>query len=99
MQRKCLVQSLFLSKCPTGPRKFVVRVTGGHRQVLPKLVYACSATKSCLILCDPMNQVLLSIEFSREEYWSRLPFPSPADIPDLGNRTHISCTGRNILYH
>ena len=22
--------------------------------------------------------------FSRQEYWSRLPFPSPGDLPDLG---------------
>ena len=22
--------------------------------------------------------------FSRQEYWSKLPFPSPADIPDPG---------------
>ena len=24
----------------------------------------------------------LSMRFSRQEYWSRLPFPSPGDIPD-----------------
>ena len=29
-------------------------------------------------------QVLLSIGFSRQEYWSGLPFPSPADLPQLG---------------
>ena len=26
----------------------------------------------------------LSMEFSRQEYWSRLPFPSPEDLPDPG---------------
>ena len=26
----------------------------------------------------------LSIEFSRQEYWSGLPFPSPGDIPNSG---------------
>ena len=26
----------------------------------------------------------LSIEFSRQEYWSVWPFPSPGDLPDLG---------------
>ena len=26
----------------------------------------------------------LSVEFSRQEYWSGLPFPSPGDIPDPG---------------
>ena len=25
-----------------------------------------------------------SVGFSRQEYWSRLPFPSPADLPDPG---------------
>ena len=27
-------------------------------------------------------QVALSMEFSRQEYWSRLPFPPPEDLPD-----------------
>ena len=26
----------------------------------------------------------LSMEFSRQEYWSGLPFPSPRDLPDSG---------------
>ena len=25
-----------------------------------------------------------SMGFSRQEYWSELPFPSPQDLPDLG---------------
>ena len=25
-----------------------------------------------------------SMGFSRQEYWSGLPFPSPGDLPDLG---------------
>ena len=29
-------------------------------------------------------QVPLSMEFSREEYWSGLPFPSPGDLSDPG---------------
>ena len=34
--------------------------------------------QSCLILCDPMDcRAPLSMGFSRQEYWSRLPFPSP----------------------
>ena len=27
---------------------------------------------------------LLSMKFSRQEYWSGLPFPSPGDLPDPG---------------
>ena len=29
-------------------------------------------------------QALLSTEFSRQEYWSGLPFPSPGDLPNPG---------------
>ena len=29
-------------------------------------------------------QAPLSMAFSRQEYWSGLPFPSPGDLPDPG---------------
>ena len=38
-------------------------------------------------LCDPWtvaHQAPLSMEFSRQEYWSGLPFPSPGHLPNLG---------------
>ena len=43
-------------------------------------------TQSCPVLCDPMDcsQDPLSMKFSRQEYWSGLPFPSPGDLPDPG---------------
>ena len=43
--------------------------------------------QSCLTLCDPMDyslQVPLFMGFSRQEYWSGLPFLSPGDLPDPG---------------
>ena len=30
------------------------------------------------------HQTLLSMEFSRQEYWSGLPFPTPGDLPNPG---------------
>ena len=30
------------------------------------------------------HQAPPSMEFSRQEYWSGLPFPSPGDLPDTG---------------
>ena len=30
------------------------------------------------------HQVPLSMEFSRQDYWSGLPFPSPGDLPNPG---------------
>ena len=31
-----------------------------------------------------MDQAPLSMEFSRQEYWSGLPFPTSRDFPQLG---------------
>ena len=33
------------------------------------------------------HQAPLSMEFSRQEYWSGLSFPSPGDRPDSGIKT------------
>ena len=30
------------------------------------------------------SQAPLSVGFSKQEYWSGLPFPSPGDLPDSG---------------
>ena len=43
-------------------------------------------------------QAPLSMEFSRPEDWSELPFPSPRDLPDPGIK-HISCIVDKIPYH
>ena len=34
--------------------------------------------------CPVAHQVPLSMGFSRQEYWSGLPFPSPRDLPHPG---------------
>ena len=47
--------------------------------VVPALV-----TQSCPVLCNPTAWAPLSIGFSRQKYWSGLPFPSPGDLPDPG---------------
>ena len=44
-------------------------------------------TQSCLTLVTPWTvarQAPLSLGFSRQEYWSGLPFPSPGDLPNPG---------------
>ena len=44
-------------------------------------------TKSCLTLATPWtvaHQAPLFMGFSRQEYWSGLPFPSPGELPDSG---------------
>ena len=41
-------------------------------------------------------QAPLSMGFSRQEYWSGLPFPLPDPMIDI---PYVSCKGRHILYH
>ena len=44
-----------------------------------------SIAQSGWTLCDSMgHQAPLSVGFSRQEYWSGLPFPTPRDLPHPG---------------
>ena len=50
-------------------------------------VCVCSAVHSCLVFTTPWtvaSQAPLPMEFSREESWIVLPFPTPGDLPDPG---------------
>ena len=50
-------------------------------------MWGCSVTQSCPALCnstDCAHQVLLSLEFSRKEYWSGLLLPPPENLPNPG---------------
>ena len=52
----------------------------------PKLIGDLVA-KSCLTLATPWTvacQAPLSMGFSRQEYWSGLPFPTSGPLPDPG---------------
>ena len=46
----------------------------------------CLLNKSRPTPCDPMDcvahQASLSMDFSRQEYWSRLPFPPSETLPE-----------------
>ena len=49
-------------------------------------------TQSCPTLWDPwtvVHQTPLSMGFSRQEYWSGLPFPSPGDLPEPDNQNGV----------
>ena len=56
-----------------------------------EIEYLCMRAQLCLTLFDRMaytaHQAPLDMEFSRQEYWSRLPFPTPGDLPDPGINT------------
>ena len=72
------------------------------RSSIPSYVSVHACVLSCFIhvwlfatLWTVAHQASLSTGFSRQEYWSRLPFPSPGDVLDPVIETvfHISCTG------
>ena len=48
-----------------------------------------SHVRFCATLWTAAHQASLSMEFSRQEYWSGLLFPFPGDLPDLG--TQVPC--------
>ena len=51
------------------------------------LIQFSSVAQSCPTLCDPMNdshQAPLSMGFSRQEYWRRLPYLPPGNLPYSG---------------
>ena len=50
----------------------------------PQKVKSLSHVRLSGIPWTVAHQVPPSMEFSRQEYWSGLPFPSPGDLPDLG---------------
>ena len=54
-------------------------------------IYSLFLLFSCSVMSDSFtapwtiaHQSPLSMGFSRQEYWSRLPFPSPGDLPNPG---------------
>ena len=64
----------------------------------------CSIAQWCPTLCSPWTvgcQAPMSTEFSKQVYWSGLPFPPQGNLPNLGieAESFVSCIGRHILYH
>ena len=45
-------------------------------------MWEVKVTQLCPTLCSPWT--IQSTEFSRPEYWSGWPFPSPGDLPNPG---------------
>ena len=72
----------------------------GLFEELPFLACGGLVAKLCPTLATPWTvarHVPLSMGFSRQEYWSGLPFPSPRDLPDPGMNPGL-LHFRKILY-
>ena len=68
--------------------------THTREKQIQSLIPMWAHAQACLILCNPIDcshQPLLSIGFPRQDYWSRLPFPSPGLSSWLRNQTNVSC--------
>ena len=64
-----------------------VQFGGARRMYLVVVVVGGLVTKSCPTLVIPWTEEpgrLQSMGFSRQEYWSGLPFPSLGDLPNPG---------------
>ena len=57
---------------------------------------SCSVVSDSATPCTVARQALLSMEFSRQEYWSGLPFPSPGVLPNLASNLGL-LHGRQVL--
>ena len=55
-----------------------------HRQTRTIIVKSLSRVRLVATPWTVAHQAPPSMGFSRQEYWSGLPFPSPGDLPDSG---------------
>ena len=81
----CAVQTAAWHMCPT---QSSLTVGGGL------------VAKSCptlVTLWTAARQASLSMEFSRQEYWSGLPFHSPGDLPNPGMEPESPSLQANYL--
>ena len=63
-----------------------------HRSTLILCLCLCVVTQSGPTLCSPWTvvfQASLSIKFSRQEFWSELPFPTQGIVQTQGSNSHL----------
>ena len=64
---------------------------------LPTLCVSHLVVSNSVIPWTVACQSPLSMEFSRQEYWSGLPFPSPGDLSDPGIKPGFPALQTNSL--
>ena len=69
----------------------------------PWFLHCCAVLSHSVVssalcsLMDCIHQAPLSVEFSRQEYWNALPFPSPGDLPNPGIESESPASVGNSL--
>ena len=70
---------------------------------ITRLAMLVLVTQSCLTVCDPMDcsppGSSVHEIFSRQGYWSVLPFPSPGDLPNPGIEARSPALQADQLSH
>ena len=75
--------------------RIFVNITWDNTHTVLITVLLCMCV-SCSVVSDSATpwtvtyQVPLSLEFSRQEYWSGLPLPFPGDLPNRGIKPRFS---------
>ena len=86
--KKCLFRpSAHFSFLAVVIESLFIGVKQDHFQTMHEKCGGGLVAQSCPTLAAPWTaarQALLSVGFSRQEYWSGLPFPSPGDLPNPG---------------
>ena len=85
----CLFEVLCLSQGYWSSEAYVYSLyICSHQNLLEYLVVSCcSVINSCPTLCNPMDcahRLLCPWDFTRQEYWSWLPFLTPGDLHSVG---------------
>ena len=62
---------------------------GGERECVCVSVCLLSCVQCFVIPWTVARQAPLSMGFSRQDYWSRLPFPTPGDLPGPGKEHKV----------
>ena len=81
-----------------------------QRAIYPFSCYVYVCLHACILSCVPLlvspwtvvHQAPLPVEFPWQEYWSRVPFPPPGDLPDPGIEPMSPASpafGKWTLYH
>ena len=84
MQKNTIASEVHMKHSAGETTSWVTNQTSVNLRKLKVKVKLLSRVRLFVTLWTVAYQASLSMGFSRQEYWSGLPFPSPGDLPDPG---------------
>ena len=76
-------------KIQTNELKCILEIIALDSRKVKNESVSCSVVSDSVTPWAAVCWASMSMEFSRQEYWSGLPFPSPGDLPDAGINPEI----------